>query len=96
MTRHTVVFLFDTTHHVLWAEEIAIAAGIPAEVVPAPPNRGEARCDLALETFGEKAEDLGQALIGEGVEFHAPEGGTPSPATPSPTGVTDVPPVADV
>jgi hypothetical protein len=69
-----VVFLFDTTHHVLWAEEIAVTAGIPADVVPAPPDRGEARCDLALETFADRAEELVRSLDREGVEFHAPDG----------------------
>ena len=68
----TVVFLFDTTHHCLWAEEVAHGAGMPAEVVPAPPDRGEARCDLALETFRAKAVDLGDVLSTEGVEFYWP------------------------
>ena len=35
MTR--IVFTFDTTHHALWAEEVAGEHGIPAEVIPAPP-----------------------------------------------------------
>ncbi|HKK93389.1 MAG TPA: DUF3343 domain-containing protein [Longimicrobiales bacterium] len=71
-TSRTVVFLFDTTHHCLWAEEVAQDAGVPAEVVPAPPDRGEARCDLALETFRAKAADLGEALSNEGVDFYWP------------------------
>ena len=71
--RTPVVFLFDTTHHVFWAEEIAGAAGIPADVVPAPPDRGEARCDLALETFEAKARELGERLDAEGVDFYWPE-----------------------
>lgn len=71
--RPRAVFLFDTTHHVLWAEEIAVTAGIPAEVIPAPPDRGEARCDLALETFETRARALGDVLAAEGVEFYWPE-----------------------
>jgi len=67
------VFLFDTTHHVLWAEEIALEAGIPADVVPAPPDRDEARCDLALETFRARASDLAVRLGEEGVVFYAPD-----------------------
>lgn len=74
MSRTAVVFLFDTTHHALWAEEVAMSEGIPAEVVPAPPDRGEARCDLALETFSTSAEALGRALDREGVKFHGPAG----------------------
>lgn len=70
----TVVFLFDTTHHCLWAEEVAHGAGLPAEVVPAPPDRGEARCDLALETFRAKAGELAAALSKEAVEFYWPAG----------------------
>jgi hypothetical protein len=52
-----MIFTFDTTHHALWAEEIAREAGIPAEVVPAPPA-ARARCNLALETLPEEAERL--------------------------------------
>ena len=77
MTRDTVVFLFDTTHHALWAEDIAVQAGIPVEVVPAPPDRGEARCDLAVETFRARADELGRALDLEGVRFYGPNGVTP-------------------
>lgn len=72
MSGATVVFLFDTTHHALWAEEVAVQAGIPVDVVPAPPDRGEARCDLALATFARTAEELGRALDNEGVEFYWP------------------------
>lgn len=43
------LFTFETTHHALWAEEVAREAGIAVEVVPAPPA-ARARCHLALET----------------------------------------------
>jgi hypothetical protein len=56
-----MIFTFDTTHHALWAEEIAREAGIPAEVVPAPPA-ARARCNLALETLPEEAERLAAEL----------------------------------
>jgi len=68
----TALFLFDTTHHVLWAEELAMEAEIPADVVPAPPDRGEARCDLALETFAARAAELAEVLTREGVVFFSP------------------------
>jgi hypothetical protein len=62
----TSVFTFDTTHHALWAEEVAREAGIPADVVPAPPA-ARARCSLALETLPEDVERLADALAAEGV-----------------------------
>jgi hypothetical protein len=61
-----IVFTFDTTHHALWAEEVAREAGIPAEVVPAPPA-ARARCNLALETLPEDVEPLAAALTAAGV-----------------------------
>lgn len=60
------IFTFDTTHHALWAEEVARGADIPAEVVPAPPA-ARARCNLALETLPEEVERLAGALAAEGV-----------------------------
>lgn len=63
---HTV-FTFDSTHHALWAEELAREQRIPAEVVPAPPAAG-ARCDLALETLPGEVERLRGVLLEAGVE----------------------------
>lgn len=60
------VFTFETTHHALWAEEVAREAGIPAEVVPAPPA-ARARCNLALETLPEEVERLAETLAAQGV-----------------------------
>jgi hypothetical protein len=62
------IFTFDTTHHALWAEEVARERGIPAEVIPAPPA-AHARCNLALETLPEDVETLAKELEGEGVPF---------------------------
>ena len=62
------VFTFDTTHHALWAEDVARERGIPAEVVPAP-AAAHARCNLALETLPGDADRLGDALTDEGVPF---------------------------
>lgn len=61
-------FVFDTTTAALWAEEVAMGAGVPAEVVPAPSD-ARAKCDLALMTRAERARDLESALETEGVPF---------------------------
>ncbi|HEX6068712.1 MAG TPA: DUF3343 domain-containing protein [Longimicrobiaceae bacterium] len=55
------VYTFDTTHHALWAEEIAVETGVPCEIVPAPPE-ANARCNLALEVLPEDAATLEAAL----------------------------------
>ena len=62
------VFTFATHHHALWAEEVAQARGIPAEVIPAPPA-ARARCNLALETLPEEVDALAGALESEGIPF---------------------------
>jgi hypothetical protein len=54
------VLVFDTTHHALWAEQLARGAGLAAEVIPAPAS-ARAKCSLALEYL---AED-GPALLAE-------------------------------
>jgi hypothetical protein len=58
-----VLFTFDTTHHALWAEELARGHGIPHEIVPAPPA-ANAKCNLALETLPEWREELEGVLAG--------------------------------
>lgn len=64
MTR--CLLTFDTTHHALWAEEVAAERGILAEVVPAPPA-ARARCNLALESLPEDGARLAEALRREGI-----------------------------
>ncbi len=59
---------FHTTHHALWAEEVAHENSVPCEIVPAPPA-ARARCNLALEIFPEDVERLREALEREGVEY---------------------------
>ncbi|HEU0302187.1 MAG TPA: DUF3343 domain-containing protein [Longimicrobium sp.] len=66
MTR--IIFTFDTTHHALWAEEVARERGVPAEVIPAPPA-ARARCSLALETLPEEVDALAAALDEAGVPY---------------------------
>lgn len=62
------LFTFDTTHMALWAEDTARERGIPAEVVPAPPE-AKAKCGLALRTLPDRFEELAGALRQEGVSF---------------------------
>ena len=62
------VYTFDTTHQAMWAEDLARDAGIPAEVIPAPPGV-DAKCGLALRTILARAEALEAVLEKEGVPF---------------------------
>jgi len=59
---------FDTTHHALWAEQLAHEAGYAAEVTPAPAEAA-AKCDLAIEYLPEEEAQLFALLRRHGVEF---------------------------
>ena len=63
-----VILTFDTTHHALWAEQVALDARVAAQVIPAPAD-SDAKCDLALEVLGEEAESLQARLRAEGILF---------------------------
>ncbi len=63
-----LTFVFDTTHHAIWAEEVAEERGIAVEVVPAPPE-AKASCGLALRVHATRADQLSGALSEEGVQF---------------------------
>lgn len=67
-TSSPLLFTFETTHHALWAEEIAREAGLPSEIVPAPPD-AHARCNLALELLPEDLRRATEALRLAGVPF---------------------------
>ena len=62
------ILVFDTTHHALWAEQIALDRALGAQVMPAPAD-AEAKWDLALEVLEEDAVALMEALVGEGVPY---------------------------
>ena len=64
----TRLLTFDTTHHALLAEQVALAHGFAVQVTPAPPDSG-ARCDLALEFFAEDESALTELLSTEFVVF---------------------------
>ena len=59
---------FDTTHHALLAEQVALENGFGVQVTPAPPDSGAA-CDLALEYFPDDEAPLAAMLADAGVEF---------------------------
>lgn len=67
------VFTFESTHMALQAEDVARGEGIPHEVVPTPPELGDALCDLALATLPDRAGQLADALRRAGVPHRAPE-----------------------
>ena len=62
------IVIFDTTHHALWAEEVARDRGIAVEVVPAPEGV-DAKCGMALEVLEESFEDLKSIFAQEGIPF---------------------------
>ena len=62
------IFTFETTHHALWAEEIARDARLPHEVIPAPPE-AHAKCNIALETLPEFVGSLETALTDAEVPY---------------------------
>ncbi len=64
----TPLLVFETTHHAMWAEEVAGERGIPAEVVPAPPE-ADAKCGLALRTLPDRVPELGEVLDDAGVPW---------------------------
>lgn len=64
----TPIFTFDTTHHALWAEQLAQEHGFAALIIPAPAD-ARAKCDLALETLPEELDGLVKVLEEEKVPF---------------------------
>ena len=72
MSRARRILVFDTTHHALWAEEVAGEMRLGAEVVPAPAASG-AGCDLAIEALEEDLARLIAALRERGIVFRVYE-----------------------
>lgn len=62
------IVVFDTTHHALWAEEVAKEKGLAVEVVPAPEGTS-AKCGMALEVLEESYGELEAILNQEGIPF---------------------------
>jgi hypothetical protein len=68
MTRTRRVIVFETTHHALWAEEVARELRLGAQVVPAP-AASRAGCDLAIEALDEDLATLLEALRERAIVF---------------------------
>ena len=62
------IVVFDTTHHALWAEEVAREKGFAVEVIPAPEGV-DAKCGMALEVLPESLDNLQAVLAQEGIPF---------------------------
>ena len=62
------LILFDTTHHAMWAEEVAKVDGLAAEVIPAPEGV-DAKCGLALEVLPDDFDKVLGLLNREGIPF---------------------------
>ncbi len=62
------VFTFDTTHHAMWAEDVAREQAIAAEVIPAPPDGG-AKCGAALRVSRRRKDELAAALGSQGIPY---------------------------
>lgn len=64
----TTLLTFDTTHHALWAEQVAMEGRFGAQVVPAPAE-ARAKCQLALECLDEDLDTLRLALDQKGISY---------------------------
>ena len=62
------IVIFDTTHHALWAEEVAREKGFVVEVIPAPEDV-DAKCGMALEVLPDTFDQLQAVLTAEGIPF---------------------------
>lgn len=62
------ILVFDTTHHAMWAEEVAREHDVAVEVVPAPEGV-DAKCGMALEVLPDSLENLQSLLSQEGIPF---------------------------
>lgn len=64
----TALLVFDTTHHAMWAEQLAQVRGLAVDIVPAPAE-ATARCNLALEVGVADRAELERVLTAAGVPY---------------------------
>lgn len=62
------LLVFDTTHHAVWAEQVAHEADCAAEIEPAP-AAAKAKCSLALAYLEEEEAKLLAALERAGAPY---------------------------
>jgi len=63
-----VTLTFETSHHALWAEDLARERKIPVVVVPAPAE-SISRCGLALLIPTTAEEELAAMCLNAGIRF---------------------------
>jgi len=68
MTDTMITFTFASSHHALWAEDVAGELDILVEVGSAP-SESNAKCGLALRVPGARVEELENAFRDEGIDF---------------------------
>lgn len=61
-------YTFSTSHHAMWAEDLALEKGITAEL-GSPPSGAEDACGLALRIDSTRATELEATLRKEGIDF---------------------------
>ena len=59
---------FETTHHALWAEQVAAEKGLGVQVVSAP-KESNSLCGMALESLPEDLPALTAALDEAGIVY---------------------------
>jgi hypothetical protein len=63
------VFLFDSTHDAMKAEETIIDAGFWCDVVPRPPDTSSELCGLAVEVQVADQADVAELLSGTAIRY---------------------------
>ena len=68
MTEPSDVLLFESSHMAHWAEDVALEAGIPVKIVPAPPEADDP-CGTAVQVAADRLPELREELEREGIGF---------------------------
>ncbi|TVP58726.1 MAG: DUF3343 domain-containing protein [Gemmatimonadales bacterium] len=68
MNELAVTYTFPSSHHALWAEDVAREMDIAVEMGSAPAE-SRSKCGLALRVGGAQVEELETAFRTEGIDF---------------------------
>lgn len=68
-TAGAAIFLFDSTHDAMRAEEAIIDAGYWNELVPRPPDSTSTLCGLAIAVEPDDSQAVAALLESEGIHF---------------------------